>query len=49
MVSVVPHVLELHCTQNHDVAFGALSQWDLPHKALILVVVSIANSLRLRR
>jgi signal peptidase II len=42
VVSVVPSVLELRYTRNHDVAFNALSQWDLPHKGAILLAVTIA-------
>ena len=39
VVSVVPNVLELRYAQNHDVAFSALQQVDLPHKGIVLAVV----------
>jgi len=42
IVTVVPSVLELRYTRNHDVAFSALSQWDLPHKEGILLALVIA-------
>ncbi len=41
VVTVVPRVLELRYARNDDVAFSALSSWDLPHKAAILLVVSL--------
>jgi len=41
VVTVVPHVLELRYARNHDVAFSALQGWDLPHKAAVLLVVSV--------
>jgi len=39
VVSVVPNVLELRYAQNHDVAFSALQQVDVPHKGWILIAV----------
>src|SRR5512143_1550138 len=42
VVTVVPSVLELRYARNHDVAFNALSQWDLPHKQAILLGLAIA-------
>lgn len=41
VVTVVPSVLELRYARNHDVAFNALSQWDLPHRNAILLVVAV--------
>ncbi len=42
VVTVVPSLLELRYARNHDVAFNALSQYDLPHKNLVLLVAMIA-------
>lgn len=42
VVTLVPSVLELRYARNDDVAFSALSSWDLPHKQTILLAVSIA-------
>jgi len=41
VVTVVPNVLELRYAQNHDIAFSALSRWDFPHKATVLLVVAL--------
>lgn len=41
VVSVVPHALELRYARNDDVAFSALSQWDLPHKGLVLLAAGL--------
>jgi len=41
VVTVVPKVLELRYARNDDVAFSALSQWDLPHKQAILLAVAV--------
>jgi signal peptidase II len=41
VVTIVPNVLELRYARNDDVAFSALASWDLPHKAMILLVVSL--------
>jgi signal peptidase II len=41
IVTVVPSVLELRYAKNTDVAFSAMSQWDIPHKALLLMVVAV--------
>jgi signal peptidase II len=40
VVTVVPHAMELRYARNSDVAFSALSQWDLPHKGAILLAVA---------
>jgi len=40
VVTVVPKVLELRYARNSDVAFSALSEWDIPHKGLIVLVLS---------
>ncbi len=42
VVTVVPSVLELRYARNHDIAFNALSQWDLPHKDGALLAIGIA-------
>jgi signal peptidase II len=39
VVSVVPNVLELRYARNHDIAFSALNDVELPHKAWILIAV----------
>ena len=41
MVTLVPSAVELRYARNHDIAFSALSQWDLPHKGLVLLVAGI--------
>jgi signal peptidase II len=41
VVHIVPRVLELRYARNDDVAFSALHGWDLPHKAIILLVVAL--------
>jgi signal peptidase II len=40
VITLVPNVLELRYTQNTDVAFSALAQWEIPHKAVLLLAVS---------
>ncbi len=40
VVTLVPNVLELRYTQNTDVAFSALSHWEFPHKATLLLAFS---------
>jgi signal peptidase II len=42
VVTLVPRVLELRLARNDDVAFSALAGWELPHKAAILLAVSVA-------
>jgi signal peptidase II len=42
VVTVVPSVLELRYARNPDVAFSALSQWELPHKEGALLALAIA-------
>ncbi len=56
VVTVVPSVLELRYARNHDVAFNALSQWDVPHKdgvlhalGLVVLALTIAMWIRHRR
>jgi signal peptidase II len=41
VVTIVPHAVELRYARNEDVAFSALSHWDLPHKSTLLLVVSL--------
>ena len=41
VVTVVPKVLELRYARNHDVAFSALEGWQIPHRELVLIAVSI--------
>lgn len=41
VVTVVPSVLELRYARNDDVAFSALQGWDIPHKATIVLAVSL--------
>jgi signal peptidase II len=42
VVTLVPRVLELRYARNDDVAFSALSGWEIPHKGAILLAVSVA-------
>jgi len=41
VVTVVPKVLELRYARNDDVAFSALSHWEIPHKTALLLAVSV--------
>jgi lipoprotein signal peptidase len=41
VVSLVPNVLELRYARNDDVAFSALSSWEIPHKGAVLLALSL--------
>ncbi len=41
VITLVPSVLELRYARNDDMAFSALSHWEIPHKATLLMVVSL--------
>jgi signal peptidase II len=41
VVTLLPKVLELRYARNDDVAFSALSHWDIPHRAAVLMTMSL--------
>ncbi len=39
--ALVPKILELRYTENHDTAFSLLDAWTSPHKPLVLTALSV--------
>ena len=41
VVTLFPRAVELRYARNDDIAFNALSQWDLPHKGFVVLVAGV--------